>query len=139
MKQGNVLEEEYLAYLEKNNKVKKMLLNTTPAEVRKVDANLPLSGLEQYEMVKKKWHELGFKTLKDLLRFYNLMDVVPFAKAIQNYSRELRDNHVDMFANGISLPGLAKKILSRYMYKGSMYYLNDMEIINIVKKSEVGG
>ncbi|XP_065055574.1 uncharacterized protein LOC135684098 [Rhopilema esculentum] len=44
-----------------------------------------------------------------------------------------------MFANGISLPGLAKKILSRYMYKGSMYYLNDMEIINIVKQSEVGG
>ena len=36
------------------------------------------------------------------------MDVVPFAKAIQNYSKELRDNHVDMFANGISLPGLAK-------------------------------
>ena len=53
MKQGNVLEEEYLAYLEKNNKVKKMLLNETPEEVRKVDANLPLSGLEQYEMVKK--------------------------------------------------------------------------------------
>ena len=25
------------------------------------------------------------------------------------------------------------------MYKGSMYYLNDMEIINIVKQSEVGG
>ena len=67
------------------------------------------------------------------------MDVVSFAKAIQNYSKELRDNHVDMFANGISLPGLAKKILSRYMYKGSMYYLNDMEIINIVKKSEIGG
>ena len=96
------MEEEYLAYLEKNNKVKKMLLNKTPEEVRKVDANLPLSGLEQYEMVKKKWYELGFKTLKDLLRFYNLMDVVSFAKSIQNYSMELRDNHVDMFSNGIS-------------------------------------
>eukprot|EP00795_Rhopilema_esculentum_P015000 gene15000-6154_t len=66
LKQGNVLEEEYLTYLEKNYKVKKMLLNTTPEEVRKVDANLPLSGLEQYEMIKKKWRELGFKTLKDL-------------------------------------------------------------------------
>ena len=53
LKQGNVLEEEYLTYLEKNNKVKQMLLNKTPEEFRKVDANLPLSGLEQYEMVKK--------------------------------------------------------------------------------------
>ena len=51
------------------------------------------------------------KTLKDLLIRDNNLDVVPFVKAIQEQRKLYKRYGLDMFQDGLSLPGLAEKIM----------------------------
>ncbi|EGZ17311.1 hypothetical protein PHYSODRAFT_500456 [Phytophthora sojae] len=59
---------------------------------------------DDYERVKFVWEYYEMKSMKDLLIWYNNLDVVPFIKAI-NAQRELfKSFNLDMFADGVSLP-----------------------------------
>ncbi|GMF30877.1 unnamed protein product [Phytophthora lilii] len=51
------------------------------------------------------------KSIKDLLIWYNNLDVVPFTKAIKAQRELLKRFDLDMFADGVSLPGLSEKVM----------------------------
>eukprot|EP00794_Sanderia_malayensis_P008690 gene8690-biopygen6974 len=85
------------------------------------------------------WEEKGFRTLGDFLRDYNLKDVRPFLRSVENYALQLREQGVDEFRDGISLPGLAKAILSHTIPPNTFYYIDNAELYMRVHKNEVGG
>ncbi|RAW24851.1 hypothetical protein PC110_g18727 [Phytophthora cactorum] len=51
------------------------------------------------------------KTVKDLLIWYNNLDVVPFIKAIEAQRELFKRFDLDMFTDGVSLPGLSEKVM----------------------------
>eukprot|EP00794_Sanderia_malayensis_P008696 gene8696-biopygen6986 len=103
------------------------------------DKNRPTSGREKYRRLCEMWEEKGFRTLGDFLRDYNLKDVRPFLRSVENYALQLREQGVDEFRDGISLPGLAKAILSHTIPPNTFYYIDNAELYMRVHKNEVGG
>eukprot|EP00794_Sanderia_malayensis_P004375 gene4375-biopygen3558 len=75
----------------------------------------------------------------DFLRDYNLKDVRPFLRSVENYALQLREKGVDQFRDGISLPGLAKAILSHTIPPNTFHYIDNAELYMRIYKSEVGG
>eukprot|EP00794_Sanderia_malayensis_P016523 gene16523-biopygen12200 len=103
------------------------------------DDNRPASGCEKYRRLCEMWEEKGFRTLGDFLCDYNLKDVRPFLRSVENYALQLREKGVDKFRDGISLPGLAKAILSHTIPPNTFHYIDNAELYRRVYKSEVGG
>lgn len=66
---------------------------------------------EEYERACFIWDHYEMKTLKDFLVWYNNLDVVPFVKAIIKQRLFYTERELDMFVDGVSLPGLAEKVL----------------------------
>ena len=61
---------------------------------------------------------LGWKTIRDLLVYYNNLDVQPFVQAIVNHKKFFYDEvSIDMFKDGMSLPALAEKIMFKFCLK----------------------
>ena len=61
---------------------------------------------------------LGWKTIRDLLIFYNNLDVQPFVQAVVNHKKFFYDEvSIDMFKDGMSLPALAEKIMFKFCLK----------------------
>ena len=60
---------------------------------------------------------LGWKTVRDLLEFYNNLDVKPFLEAVVNHREFFYSMGLDMFKDGMSLPGLAEKIMFSYEFQ----------------------
>ncbi|EGZ11131.1 hypothetical protein PHYSODRAFT_256653, partial [Phytophthora sojae] len=57
------------------------------------------------------WEHYGMKSIKDLLIWYNNLDVVPFIKAIKAQRELFKRFELDMFTDGVSLPGLSEKAM----------------------------
>ncbi|GMF30624.1 unnamed protein product [Phytophthora lilii] len=72
-----------------------------------------------YERVKFVWGYYGIKSIKDLLVWYNNLDVVPFIKAIKA-QRELF-MRFNMFTDGVSLPGLSEKVMYQTCFNNLQY------------------
>ncbi|GMF15815.1 unnamed protein product [Phytophthora lilii] len=73
---------------------------------------------EDYEFVKFAWDHHEMKTLKDLLIWYNNLDVEPFVSAIQAQRELFKKFDLDMFVDGVSLPGLSEKVMYQSCFKG---------------------
>ncbi|GMF38191.1 unnamed protein product [Phytophthora lilii] len=63
---------------------------------------------DDYERVKSVWEYYEMKSIKDLLIWYNNLDVVPFIKAMKAQRKLFKRFDLDMFADGVSLPGLSE-------------------------------
>ena len=50
-------------------------------------------------------------TFRDFLVWYNNLDVVPFLEAIEKMSNFWQERNIDIFKDGVSVPGLAMKYL----------------------------
>ncbi|KAG3073056.1 hypothetical protein PC121_g8755 [Phytophthora cactorum] len=61
------------------------------------------------------------KSIKDLLVWYNNLDVVPFIKAIKAQRELFMRFDLDMFTNGVSLPGLSEKVMYQTCYNNLQY------------------
>eukprot|EP00794_Sanderia_malayensis_P021216 gene21216-biopygen16244 len=133
--QSNRLEDELQAWLLKKHR----RLSDHHNDDDDDDEQRPMSGHEKYKRLCRMWQKKGFRTLGDFLRDYNVKDVVPFLRALESYALQLREAGVDMFFDGISLPGLAKAILSHKIPPNTFYYLDNAEQYRTVHKSEVGG
>lgn len=72
---------------------------------------------EEYERVKFLWEHFNMKTLRDYLIYYNNQDVLPFVRAIQAQQTFFKRYELDMFMDGISLPGLGEKIMYHSAYR----------------------
>ncbi|GMF27809.1 unnamed protein product [Phytophthora fragariaefolia] len=66
---------------------------------------------EDYARVQFVWEHYGMKSIKDLLIWYNNLDVVPFIKAIKAQQELFKRFELDMFTDGVSLPGLSEKVM----------------------------
>ena len=70
---------------------------------------------EHYTLCHKVWHDNRMTTMRDFLVWYNNRDVVPFLDAIDKQLAFYRQQNIDMFKYGISVPGLTL-----------LYLLNDL-------------
>ena len=61
---------------------------------------------EDYVGCQEVWRDNGMTTLRDFLVWYNNRDVVPFLQAIDRQFAFYQQRGIDMFKQGISVPGL---------------------------------
>ncbi|KAG2790321.1 hypothetical protein PC111_g24084 [Phytophthora cactorum] len=64
-----------------------------------------------YKRVQFVWEHYDMKSIKDLLIWYNNLDVVSFIKAIKAQRELFKRFDLDMFTDGVSLPGLSEKVM----------------------------
>ncbi|KAG2793300.1 hypothetical protein PC116_g27463 [Phytophthora cactorum] len=64
----------------------------------------------------------GMKTIKDLLVRYNNLDVVPFIKAIKSQRELFKRFDLDIFVDGVSLPGLSEKVMYQSCFDNLQYF-----------------
>ena len=76
-----------------------------------------------YELVKNTWQEKGWTCLKELLVYYNLLDVKPFCKAIENFLEPYYSKHIDVFKRAFSVSGIAKIEMQRRSTDGKFFCL----------------
>lgn len=95
------------------------LSETTIPPIRAFDSDLHNTQIskEDYERVKFVWKHYGMKSVSDLLIWYNNLDVKPFVTAVQKQRELYKKFGLDMFADGVSLPSLAEKIMYQTLYK----------------------
>ena len=72
---------------------------------------------EEWEEFEKNKVVYGWKTVKDLLKFYNNLDVKPFLDAVLNHRQFFYSVGLEMFKDGMSLPGLAEKIMFQFEFQ----------------------
>ena len=129
--QENKLNSELKEWKLKNN----IPLLQSVADIR----DRPLSGQEKHKQLCDMWSEKGWTCIRDYLRYYNTQDVIPFLIATLNYAKQLSKKRVDMFRDGMSLPGLAKQILLKHLPANMCFHISNPEIYAAIQKSEVGG
>ena len=74
--------------------------------------------LEDYNWVMNTGKEQGWITIRDLLRWYNNLDVRPFLKACLKQKEFFYPLNLEMYKDGYSLPALSEKIMFSYMFEG---------------------
>ena len=60
-----------------------------------------------YARCQAVWHDNQMKTMRDFLVWYNNRDVIPFLQAIDKQFAFYQQHNIDMFKDGISVPGLS--------------------------------
>ena len=60
-----------------------------------------------YAAYQAVWRDNRMTTMRDYLIWYNNRDVEPFLEAIAKQATFYRDRHIEMFKDGISVPGLS--------------------------------
>ena len=60
-----------------------------------------------YARCQAVWRDNGMTTMRDYLIWYNNRDVLPFLEALEKQFDFYRDRDIDMFKDGISVPGLS--------------------------------
>jgi hypothetical protein len=79
--------------------------NTLGVESHEIDDN--------YSCLQRIWCEENMKTLKDLLRWYNNLDVEPFIEAIGRQRESYKRHGYDMFKDGLSVSGFGEKLMTK--------------------------
>jgi hypothetical protein len=104
---------------------------------------------EEYNVCINAWKDNNMKTFKDFLEWYNNLDVLPFVEAIEKMKEFYKLKRLDIFKDGVSLPGLVLKYLIKST--DSEFYLFDEEdkitkedrkrnnLFYLLKDSIVGG
>ncbi len=104
---------------------------------------------EEYQVCVDAWKDNNMKTFKDFLEWYNNLDVLPFIEAIEKMKQFYIDKRLDIFKDGVSLPGLFLKYLIRTT-KEQFYLFDEKDKITdenvkrnnlfyLIKYSIVGG
>ena len=88
------------------------------------------------------WRDNRMTTMRDYLIWYNNRDVEPFLEAIAKQATFYHDRHIDMFKDGISVPGLSLL----YLFNGLPLDTNfvtfnrtNSDLHQLVKDNIVGG
>ena len=68
---------------------------------------------EEYKICVDAWNNNNMKTFKDFLEWYNNLDVLPFIEAVEKMKQFYKMKKLDIFKDGVSLPGLVLKYLMR--------------------------
>ena len=96
---------------------------------------------EQYEYCQRVWNDNNMETFRDFLIWYNNLDVVPFLEAIDKMSAFWKDRNIDIFKDGVSVPGLTMKYLFSNVPNVyfSLFTEKDKDLYYTMKDNNVGG
>ena len=81
-------------------------------------------------------------TFKDFLVWYNNLDVVPFLEGVEKMSQFWQERKIDMFKDGISVPGLTVNYLFSYLSPQTYFSLFDQansDLYHLIKDNNTGG
>ena len=76
---------------------------------------------EEYSLVQKTWSEKGWKSLCEMLVYYNLLDCVPFIQAVVNLLVPYKQQNLDIFKRSFSVSGIAKLRMMQKIEKNSFF------------------
>ena len=95
-----------------------------------------------YARCQAVWHDNQMTTMRDYLIWYNNRDVTPFLEAISKQFAFYRDRDIDMFKDGISVPGLILLYLFTDL-PSKTYFVTfnrtNSDLHKLVKDNIVGG
>ena len=97
---------------------------------------------EDYARCQAVWYDNKMETLRDYLIFYNNLDVTPFLEAISKQFTFYRDRGIDMFKDGISVPGLSLLHLFNDLPNDTYFTVfnrTNSDLHELVKDNIVGG
>ena len=95
-----------------------------------------------YAACQAVWGDNQMTTMRDYLIWYNHRDVTPFLDAIAKQAAFYRDRHIDMFKDGISVPGLSLLYLFSNLPKDTFFTVfnnTNKDAHKLVKDNIVGG
>ena len=95
-----------------------------------------------YARCQAVWHDNQMKTLREYLIWYNNRDVTPFLDAIAKQFAFYRDRDIDMFKDGISVPGLSLLYLFNNLPPKTFFTVfnqTNSDLHKLVKDNIVGG
>ena len=97
---------------------------------------------EDYARCHAVWRDNGMKTMHDFLVWYNNRDVEPFLQAIHKQFAFYQQQNIDMFKDGISVPGLSLLYLFNDL-PSDTHFVNfnrtNSDLHQLVKDNIVGG
>jgi len=68
-------------------------------------------SVEGYNLVVTIWNEKKWTSVRNLLIFYNLIDVVPFLQAVEKLLTTYREQGLNLFRQAFSVSGIAKLLM----------------------------
>ena len=118
LKRCNVLEQEMLLWREKYGVKLQFQVLECPLSVK----------------------QLGMKTIRDFLIYYNLKDIDPFTEAVTNMQTFFIENNVDIFKDSISVPGVARQMLFKSeKAKFALFDSKNEDLYYTIKQGICGG
>ena len=97
---------------------------------------------EDYARCQAVWRDNRMTTMRDYLIWYNNRDVEPFLEAIAKQATFYRDRHIDIFKDGISVPGLTLLYLFNGLPPDTNFVTfnqTNSDLHQLVKDNIVGG
>ena len=97
---------------------------------------------DDYARCQAVWRDNGMTTLRDFLVWYNNRDVIPFLEAIAKQFAFYHDRGIDMFKDGISVPGLSLLHLFNDLPNDTYFTVfnrTNSDLHKLVKDNIVGG
>ena len=97
---------------------------------------------DDYTRCQAVWRDNGMETMRDYLIWYNNRDVTPFLEAISKQFAFYRDRDIDMFKDGISVPGLSLLHLFNDLPNDTFFTIfnqTNSDLHKLVKDNIVGG
>ena len=76
---------------------------------------------DEYNLVKQTWQENNWQTLRDLLIFYNMIDVGPFVEAITKMKAPYLEEGLDIFKTTFSISGVARLLMIKKISKSTFF------------------
>ena len=97
---------------------------------------------EDYALCHVAWRDNQMQTMRDFLVWYNNRDVIPFLQAIDKQFAFYQQHNIDMFKDGISVPGLTLL----YLFKDlppktylTVFNKTNSDLHHLVRNNIVGG
>jgi hypothetical protein len=89
--------------------------------------------LEDFNTLMQTCRSLNLIYVKDLLKWYNNLDVGPMLKACLKQKEFYYTFNLDMYKDGFSLPGLSENILFQFSQEGFQEYLKEEPDVDVGK------
>ena len=83
---------------------------------------VPLSGVENYSLLKSVWEQEQMTIFQDFVRWYNTEDVVPTLEPMRKMMEFYHNKGIDMLNLGCTLPNLAKICLQQSTNKKNLSF-----------------
>lgn len=80
-------------------------------------------------------------TIRDFLVWYNNLDVVPFLEAVEKMNAFWQERHINMFKDGISVPGMTLKYLFSFLDEQTYFSLFDQankDLYHLIRDNNTG-